>query len=98
MTTPSGQDPLKDIEDLNKEILSFNFFVSPEDQKKEIQRLAQKVLEINKELPLGAVVELGGDAVTITGCALNPPNVVGCLAAIVAVIDIIKVAKKKKLQ
>lgn len=97
MTTPSGREPLKDIEDLNNEILSFNFSASKEEQEAEIQSLANKVLKIKNELPLGTVVELGGDAATIAACAINPPDIIGCFRAIIAVIDIIKVAKQKKL-
>ncbi len=92
------EDPFKELNDLNKEILAFNFDLSLEEQKKEVQRLAQKVIDINNTLPVGTIAELGGDTVSLVSCAIKPADVIACLWAIVAVLDIIKVVKQKKFK
>jgi hypothetical protein len=97
MTIPKESDPFKELAEINKEILTFNFNASESEQKKEVQRLANKVKDMYQNSNLGTVVELSGDAVSIFSCAIKPADIVACLFAIVAVIDVIKAAKEKKL-
>ena len=98
MTSPKKNDPFKDLIEINKEVLSFDFKKSRDEQQEEVKRISQKVVELINELPIGTIAEVGGDSVSIFSCAIKPVDIVACLWAIVAVIDIIKVAREKKLK
>jgi hypothetical protein len=90
---------LKDIEVLKKQIITFNEdlpHMSIEEQKTEIGAIQATVKKIEGELPLDLVVELGTDAATIAACAINPVNVLACFEAIIALVDVVKAAKRRK--
>jgi hypothetical protein len=90
---------LQDIETLKKEVLKFNKDLpkmSMSEQKKQIGVIQDTVKKIQDEMPLGLVVELGTDAATIAACAIDPVGVLTCFEAILALIDVIKVAKRSK--
>lgn len=100
MNKPDPYDlVLKDIETLKKQILKFNAdlpHTSIQEQKKQIEAIEATVKKIQDEMPLGTVVELGADAATIASCAINPANVLVCFEAIIALIDVVKAAKRNK--
>ena len=92
------KDPKKDLDKLRQEVEHFNFAASLKEQKEEIKRIAQQIQKINNELPLGRVVELGNDGVALATCAVNPIDILGCIGAFFAVIDLIKLASRKKIK
>lgn len=96
MTVSKNNDPLKELLKINKEVLSFDFMAPKSEQEKQIQTLAAGLIELNNELHITAIAEVGGDLITIGSCALGPVHIVPCLEAIVAGIDLIKVAIDSK--
>ena len=89
MKQPNKQELLRQIAVLNNEIKHFDFTKPIDEQNKE-------VMDIANQLPLSETVEVGGDLVTAGECAVNPVNIITCLRAILAIVDLVRVVASKK--
>jgi|688.fasta_scaffold1809700_2 hypothetical protein len=96
MNQPNNQELLRQIAILNNEIKHFDFTKPIDEQNKEVAQIAKSVNNIAKQLPLTETVEVGGDLVTVGECAVNPVNIITCLRAILAIIDLVRVLANQK--
>jgi hypothetical protein len=98
MNPKKKEDPiLRDLENLKKDIIHFNHKASLEEQQKELKRIANKVLEINKALHIDSAIELTTDVAEVVSCVTRPFDFLACALAMGAIIDELKMAKQRKM-
>jgi hypothetical protein len=96
MKNPNNDNLIAQVAELNDQLMHFDFTRSLKDQQAEVMDIANTVQDIAKKVPLNQAVEIGGDLVTVGECALNPTDIIGCLRAVIAVLDVVRVVLHEK--